>query len=192
MTEDITALITELRMPEYSPHAVQHRAADALEAQAKRITELEAETVDLRKWWARSVRAIQKREAERDSLAAQIAEAVAKHQPLKVWETDRSYTVVCRECKLTAWPCPTSQVAPASDVLASHDRRVRAEALRDAAELVVKAMTDPDRRRPLSPTAEVATDFANDTEWAALIIRAEADRIEHTPNDEHPTDRSTT
>jgi len=79
MTEDITALIAELRMPEYSPHAVQHRAADALEAQAQRITELLDD--------ARAVVADREMYADRaDALAAQIAEARAAIGIENAWD----------------------------------------------------------------------------------------------------------
>ena len=200
MTEDITALTTELLelRDNLSAHEVAalDRAADALEAQAKRITELEAETVDLRKWWARSVRAIQKREAERDSLAAQIAEALAV---LDADDTARRGGGAGPSQRSTLDALWRVLDGPALESL----DRVRAEALRAYA-------TELDGIYPVELWPEVTDDqLAQLHEFARSIglpdgsrfhvggirharnlMRAEADRIEHTPNDEHPTDRS--
>lgn len=32
------------------------------------------------------------------------------HTPLKVWETDRAYTLVCRGCALSYYPCETTKL----------------------------------------------------------------------------------
>lgn len=57
-------------------------------------------------------------------------------------------------------------------------RRAQAEALRDAAGEIEATFADYDRRRPLHPKAEVSTDYVNDPQWAELIVRNRADRIE--------------
>jgi hypothetical protein len=57
-------------------------------------------------------------------------------------------------------------------------RRAQAEALREAAGEIEATFADYDRRRPLHPKAEVATDYVNDSQWAELIVRNRADRIE--------------
>lgn len=61
-------------------------------------------------------------------------------------------------------------------------RRAQAEAevraLRDAADEIKATFDDYDRRRPLHPKAKVPTDYVNDPQWAELIVRNRADRIE--------------
>jgi CelD/BcsL family acetyltransferase involved in cellulose biosynthesis len=98
-------------------------------------------------WRARA----EKAEAERDALAAQITEALQLFARL--------------EERAGGWPQEVCEAhatlsAPASDVLAAHDRRVRAEALRWAAHNMPAAGCGAHSIYP----------------W----LRAEADRIEHT------------
>jgi len=52
--------------------------------------------------------------ARAEQAEAQIAEVRAIHQPRKVWESDRSYTLTCTSCQLSAWPCATSAVLDAA------------------------------------------------------------------------------
>lgn len=57
-------------------------------------------------------------------------------------------------------------------------RRIQAEALREASDEIEATFSDPDRRRPKHPKAKVSTDYVNDPQWAELIVRNRADRIE--------------
>lgn len=59
-----------------------------------------------------------------------------------------------------------------------HNAAVAARALQEAADEVRAIFNDPDRTRPLRRDAEVATDFASDPEWAAMVVEDRADRIE--------------
>lgn len=72
----------------------------------------------------------------------------------------------------------------AADALLPILNRVRAEAVRQAAEEIKATFADPDRRRPRRPNADVVTDYANDPQWAELIVRNRADRIEKGEADE--------
>jgi hypothetical protein len=161
MTEDITALITELRDETQAMLASRERAgiayrsrqvsadtlltiADALEAQAQRITELSTAV-------SQTIRLAKDRADEREALAIQITEALQLFARL--------------EERAGGWPQEVCEAhatlsAPASDVLAAHDRRVRAEALRWAAHNMPAAGCGAHSIYP----------------W----LRAEADRIEHT------------
>ena len=63
-------------------------------------------------------------------------------------------------------------------VTTEHDAAVAARELREAADGVRAIFNDPDRTRPLRRDAEVATDFASDPEWAAMVVEDHADRKE--------------
>ena len=52
----------------------------------------------------RAVAALAARPVVDDAMVERIR---ALHQPKKIWESDRSYTMVCSSCQLTAYPCPT-------------------------------------------------------------------------------------
>jgi hypothetical protein len=204
MAEDITALIADAKttlglLPPADDDAPLVRVAfemiAALEAQAKRITELEAEGTcwdhgpslraaagecepippmcELRsghsgahragraEWMTRDpYNAVLARaegaEAERDALAGQIATVRASAVELLEGIDDTDF----EDGSLSAiWVLETLS-APASDVLAAHDRRVRAEALRWAAHNMPAHGCGAHSIYP----------------W----LRAEADRIEHT------------
>lgn len=37
-----------------------------------------------------------------------LSEVESLHKPMKIWESDRSYSLVCRSCSLSSWPCATA------------------------------------------------------------------------------------
>lgn len=51
-------------------------------------------------------------------------------------------------------------------------QRAVTAALNDAVDAIEAVAADPDRRRPLAHDATTSTDFANDFQWAAAIVRA--------------------
>lgn len=70
-----------------------------------RAEKAEAENCRLRVTWDKSGKNDLIARAEKAE--ASIERVRELHVPKKVWESDRSYTLICAECRLESHPCPT-------------------------------------------------------------------------------------
>lgn len=109
LVERLRQIAESQRMDFDSPHVgmTLDESADALTAISADVEMWKQETGDA-KAYAVLV------EADRDRLHKAITEALELHQPKKVWESDRAYTLICAHCELRAYPCESARILRAA------------------------------------------------------------------------------